>query len=407
MRIEYRKHDDASEQLNLLQIINRYGGITRRQIVDLTGFSQAKISLVVGELKRAGLVEEVDEAQSSGGRRAKLLQIRGERGRILGVEIGGSEIRYSLVDFRGRRLAVEKSPFPDDARGPAEVIAEVVSRIRRLSAPTPGSGPLAGLGVGLSGILDRGTGSCVYFRNQKSWEGFPLCAELERATGLVTTADDSSRMMAVAEHMLGCCRGIDNFILISVGVGTGSGIFIGGELFGGTNGYGGEFGHMVIKENGPRCVCGNQGCLESFVSGYAIERRLREAIDDGVYSSMMEQPGLTARDIITHAEGGDKLAFSIITDAARHLGIGIANAINIFNPRRVVLSGGVSGAGRLLLDPVVEVVRGSALSFSRASCDILLSTLDEYAAAIGAGMNWLARMLNDPRGARLILGGSA
>jgi predicted NBD/HSP70 family sugar kinase len=243
----------------------------------------------------------------------------------------------------------------------------------------------------------------MYFRNQKSWEGFPLRSRLEAETGLPCALDDSSRMAAVAERSFGCCQDTDSFILISIGVGTGCGIYINGSLFTGRNGYGGELGHMVIKENGPRCVCGNHGCLESFISGYAIERQLREALADNVYSSMMGLPAVSTQQIVEHAEKGDKLAFSIISEAAKHLGIGIANIINIFNPQKVVLGGSVARAGKLILDPVVQVVRASALSFSGRDCQIVLSALDEYGASRGAAHAWFANILDDPRATELIL----
>jgi N-acetylglucosamine repressor len=402
MKTDYRKHDDTSEQLNILKIVNQHRRITRRQIVEMTGFSQAKISLVIGELVKSGLLEEVDEGASSGGRRARLLQVSGTRGMVLGLELGGYEEKLSLIDFSGSLHAQAKMPSPADG-DPDATVAELHRFIEGFLRQQPTSSPVRGLGLALSGIVDRSTGRSVYFRNRKSWEGFPLRTAFEERLGLPCVIDDSSRMMAVAEKSFGSCLDTDNFVLISIGVGTGCGIYLGGELFRGGSGFGGELGHMVIKENGPRCVCGNYGCLESFVSGYAIERQLRVARQDNVYSSLMALDTISAREVVEHAEAGDKLAYSIITEAGKHLGIGIANMINIFNPRKVVLAGGISRAGRLLLEPVEQVVRASALSLSVRNCEILLSPLDEYAAARGAAHDWFATMLQDPRAKELIL----
>lgn len=404
MGLDFRKHDEASEQLNILKMINRHRRITRRQIVELTGFSQAKISLVINELKRKGLVNETEEAASSGGRKAKLLQISGERGFVIGLEIGGYEVKLSLIDFAGKLLATEKMPAFQNAADPNRVVGQLSHFIKTsLAARGLEIQAVTGMGIAVSGIVNRKTGECMYFRNQKSWERLSLRLMLEQACGLPCTLDDSSRMIAVAEKYFGSCIGIDSFVAVSIGVGTGCGIYINGQLFRGQNGYGGELGHMVIKENGPRCVCGNCGCLESFISGYALERRMREALADNVYSSMTDLGAISAREIAAHAEKGDKLAYSIITEAAKHLGIGIANIINIFNPEKVVLSGGVSKAGKLLLEPVVQVVRASALSFSGMECRIELSSLDEYAASRGAAHDWFTEMLEDPRAAQLIL----
>ena len=118
----------------------------------------------------------------------------------------------------------------------------------------------------------------------------------------------------------------------------------------------------------------------------------------------MSLPTISAKQIVEHAEGGDKLAYSIITEAGKHLGIGIANMINIFNPRKVVLAGGISHAGGLLLDPVVQVVRAAALALPVKACEIVLSSLDEYAGARGAAHDWFTTMLEDVRGREIFLG---
>jgi len=401
---DYRKHDTASEMLGILRIVHAHRRITRREIVELTGFSQAKISLVINGLKGRGILEEVEQTASSGGRKARRLQLSSSSGCVLGVEIGGYEVKSAIVDLAGNVLATRKVPASPDIANPEQVlagIAEFVDQFRASSCPS--GRKMHGMGVALSGITDLGTGACVYFRNQRAWEGFPVGARLQELTGLPCTVDDSSRMMAVAERTYGACSEVDNFVLISIGLGTGCGIFVDGELFRGTNGYGGELGHMVIKENGPRCVCGNFGCLESFASGYAVERRLREALGDNVYSSMMHLDSLTARDVVSHAEQGDKLAYSIIADAAGHLGIGIANIINIFNPQKVVLAGGLAQAGPLLLEPARRIVKGTALGFSGSRCTIELSALDEFAASTGAANQWIAGVLADEKAVSAIV----
>jgi N-acetylglucosamine repressor len=408
MMMDFRKHDSHSEQLSILRIVHRSRRITRRQIVELTGFSQAKISLVISELEKSGLLVELDETTSSGGRKAKLLQLSASAGSVIGVEIGGYEVKCVLIDLAGGVLCTRKMPAPPDIASPDNVMERIAAFVEdfRASACPPGTRPL-GVGVALSGITDRATEECVYFRNQRSWERYPVGKKLQDRVHLPCIVDDSSRMMAVAEWVYGVCKGVEDFVLISIGMGIGCGIFIDGELFRGKNGYGGELGHMVIKENGPRCVCGNFGCLESFVSGYAIERRLRKALEENVYTTMTHLKEPSAREIIEHAEQGDKLAYSIVSDAAEHLGIGVANIINIFNPQKVVLAGGLSRAGALLLDPVRRMVKTSALGFSGSRCEVALSSLDEHAASMGAANQWLAESLSDEKAIATLIGGVA
>jgi N-acetylglucosamine repressor len=391
MTIDFKKHDTKSEQMSILNIINRYGKITRKELVNLTGFSQAKISITINELKKYNLLESVEGTTSSGGRKANLLQLNGTDRLIIGVELGGYEIKATLIDFSGQILAKAKTDSPVDVADPQLVVAQLMDFIDRFRSENKiKKTALKGIGIGLSGIVNQDSGCCDYFRNQKSWEGFTLKKIFEERYNLPCTLQDSARMMAVAEKRYGIARECSNFILISLGVGVGSGIFIDGTLFQSRHGFGGEVGHMVIKENGPRCVCGNYGCLETFISGYALERQIREALNDDVYTSLMETKKVTAKKIIDEAKAGDKLCYSIIHEAARHLGIGIANIINIFNPEIIIISGGVAQARELLVDPVEHVVKSTALS---SECPVVISSLDEYSGSLGAASYWLSQIL--------------
>lgn len=395
MFVDFKKHDVKSEQVSILRMINHFEKLSRKQLVDLTGFSQAKISILVKELTNLGLVASIEGVESIGGRKAKLLQLNGKRGRLIGVELGGYEIKLTLIDLSGAIIAKDKRPTPKDVTVPQKVTEEFLAFIRDfISCHKVKQGMLKGIGIALSGIVNQDTKTCIYYRNQKSWENFPLMKKVEESFTVPCIMDDSSRMMAVAEKVYGGCREFDNFVLLNLGVGVGAGIFINGKLFRSIHGYGGEIGHMVIKENGPRCNCGNYGCLESFVSGNAIERQLKEALKNNVYTSLMGEREVGLWMVIDHAHNGDKLAYSLINDAAKHLGIGVANIINIFSPEAIVLAGGMSRAGEILLNTVEPAVRASALGSGRDT-QIILSALDEYSGSLGAARYWLAEHLNE------------
>lgn len=404
MDIKLFKLEGNAEKLNLLKIIRKLGKVTRGQIVDLTGYSSGKISLLIKELEEHNLIEESGENDSTGGRKPKLLQLKGEIGYFIGVELGGYELKISLIDFCGKKIAMDKTLQDTNTTEPGAVIDKLVKFINEFINSNEIYRPLLkGLGLALSGIVDDETGGCKYFKNQNSWEGIPLRDILEKTFPFPCVIDDSSRMMAVSEKIYGGCRNVDNFIAISIGVGLGAGIFINGRLFRGSNGFGGEIGHMIVKENGPRCVCGNYGCLESLVSGYAIERELKYALKDNVISSLSTESKVTAKEVVEQAGKGDKLAYSIINNAAKYLGIGLANVINIFNPQMVVLAGGVSKAGEMLLEPIEHVVKSSALGFTARNCKIVISQLDEYAASIGIANTCIDRLLSNEKAAAAIL----
>ena len=197
--------------------------------------------------------------------------------------------------------------------------------------------------------------------------------------------------MALAEHWSGVARGIDNFIFVNVGVGIGCAIFIHGKLYRGVGGIAGEFGHITIDETGPRCNCGNYGCLETLASGPAISSRARQAIEEGVVSLIEKLAEGNLKDITTETvveatKRGDKLAFNIMEKTGEYLGIGIADMINIFNPELIVIGAGVSQAGDILLKPLKRTVKARALQLSSSMVDIKVSQLGDSAGALGAAI---------------------
>ena len=205
------------------------------------------------------------------------------------------------------------------------------------------------------------------------------------------SVDDSSRMAALAEHWCGLARKVENFIFVNVGVGMGSGIFTNGQLYRGSRGTAGELGHTTIDENGPRCQCGNRGCLETLVCGPAIVRRARERLEEGVVSLVNKMSGgdfakITPELIAEAARKGDKLAFNIMEKTGQYLGTGIANAVNLFNPELVIIGAGISRAGDLFLDAVKRTVKARALHTASTSVDIKLSELGDTTAAQGTAI---------------------
>ena len=219
----------------------------------------------------------------------------------------------------------------------------------------------------------------------------PVKSLLEREFGVDVSIDDSSRAMALAEHWCGVAQGVDNFIFINVGVGVGSGIFTHGKIYRGIGGIAGEFGHMTIKEKGPRCNCGNYGCLETLASGPAIVRRARQALEEGVVSEIErlcrgDFNCITPQMVVEAARGGDKLAFNLMEKTGEYLGIGIANLINIFNPELIVIGAGVSRAGDLLLNSLRRTVKARTLQQSFRMVQIKTSTLNEFGGAIGGAI---------------------
>ena len=196
---------------------------------------------------------------------------------------------------------------------------------------------------------------------------------------------------ALGEHRFGAGEGLNNMVYLTVSTGIGGGIIINRELYDGTDGCAAEIGHMVIEVDGPKCNCGNSGCLEVMASGTAIAREAQRYIDQGQRSSLTEfskhsTGGITAEVVAQAAKNGDTVAFEVIRRAAFYLGIGIANVVNIFNPEMVIIGGGVSKTGELLLKPARKVVKQKVFKLPASTVHIVRSRLGDNAGILGAAI---------------------
>jgi glucokinase len=212
-----------------------------------------------------------------------------------------------------------------------------------------------GIGIGCGGPLDRETGVILSSPNLPGWRDVPLRQIIQDALGAPVTLDNDANAAALAEARFGAGRQIQNFIYLTISTGIGGAIVINGQLYHGSTGNAGEFGHQTLNPNGPLCLCGKRGCLEAYASGTSIARCAREAAQSQQTLITQFVDGDLDRinaDIVSFAaRKGDQVALELWEQAGCHLGHGIANAINIINPERVILGGGVTKAGDLLFVP--------------------------------------------------------
>jgi len=388
------KNKPDNKQLNetlILNAIRRHSPISRTDITRMTGLSGATVTKFVGNLIEAGFVREYGYDDSKGGRRPTLLRLVPEATFAVGVDLGADNLRAVVVDLEAKIVTkIAKKTKADEGK---ERIQKRIIEIIHQVIDTSGleKEKIKGLGVGISGIVDHQKGICLFCPNIKGWENIPVERLLEKEFDMEVSIDDSSRMAALAEHWCGFARKVENFIFIMVGVGVGSGIFTNGQLYRGSRGTAGELGHTTIDENGPRCQCGNRGCLEILVSGPGIIRRTKERLEEGVVSliermSAGDLAKVTPEIVAQAARKGDKLAFNIMEKTGEYLGTGIANAVNLFNPELVIIGGGISRAGDLFLDTIKRTVKARALHTASTSVDIKLSELGDTIAAQGTAI---------------------
>ena len=383
-----------NKQLNetlILNAIRRHSPISRTDIARMTELSGATVTKFIDNLIQTGFVREDGYDDSRGGRRPTLLKLVPEAGFAVGVDLGAANLRAVVIDLEAKIIAkIAKKTKADE--GKERILKRIIEIIHQV-IDTSGveREKIKGIGVGISGIIDHQKGICLFCPNIKGWENVPVKGLLKEKFGMEVSIDDSSRMAALAEHWCGLARKVENFIFVNVGFGMGSGIFTNGQLYRGSRGAAGELGHITIDENGPRCQCGNRGCLETLVCGPAIIRRARERLEEGVVSLVGKMVDgdfakITPELIAQAARKGDKLAFNIMEKTGQYLGTGIANAVNLFNPELVIIGAGISRAGDLFLDTVKRIVKARALHTASTSVDIKLSELGDTTAAQGTAI---------------------
>lgn len=225
--------------------------------------------------------------------------------------------------------------------------------------------------------------------NLPGWNGLPLVDLFAEEFDCKTLLENDANAAALGEARLGAGRGFEDFAYFTVSTGIGGGIIAGGKVYHGTDDNAGEFGHQIILPDGPRCNCGNWGCLESLASGTAIARRTREKLAGGRFSKMLEMVGgdIAKADAQVAAEAarmGDSLALDIWEETGKYLGLGVANIINILNPKRVVIGGGVSKVGDLLFEPARRVAKARAMRDLARVADIVPAELGDDGGILGA-----------------------
>jgi glucokinase len=303
---------------------------------------------------------------------------------VIAVDLGGTKLATAIVDRDGglSRTAV----VPTDHTSEDEVLAQLEQAVRALA----GDG-LAALGVGVPSTIDQRAGRAVASVNIP-FAGVDLRARLEERFGIPVMVENDANAAAVAEHRLGAGRGTRHMIMLTLGTGVGGGLVLDGRLYRGSIGAAGELGHVTIDVDGPRCqgTCPGRGHLEGFVSGTAADRLAAQAAADrpdgdlGRAVRAGREPDARLATELAREGPGD--ARDVLEHVGFHLGIGIADFVNVFNPEAVVVGGGFAEAGDLILEPARRIVQERALSPARDEVRIVEAELGPEAGLIGSGL---------------------
>ena len=385
------KASELIKKINNLTILNTVrdkGPISRACIAKITGLNPATVSSNVNELLKEGLVIETGSGESSGGRRPVMVQLNSKAFYAIGVDMGISKVKTAITDLGGNIYQKSMLFYPEEAD--EQVIMNTIKQ--SIYSVLEKSGikidSIMGIGIGVHGIVNSSEGISIYAPAFK-WRNVDIKRILEDEFNLSVFIDNDVRAMALGEMWFGAARGVDDFVFINIGSGIGSGIMIGGELYKGASYGAGEIGHISIDDSGPKCNCGNYGCLEVMASGPAIARRVINQIKMGKSTLVTglvndDLTKISGEIIYEAARMGDAVASDTLQETGRYIGIAVSSLINILNPRLILIGGGVSMAGDFIFRPLIEVAKKKSMKDSGENVSIMPAGLMENCGVIGA-----------------------
>ncbi len=326
---------------------------------------------------------------------------------VVGIDIGGTNTVFGIVDARGNVIASNSIKTGKHANI-EDYIAELKVALNKLIEAHDAKDKIHGIGVGAPNS-NYFTGTIEYATNLP-WKGVvPLAKLLTEAFGVPVAVTNDANAAAIGEMTYGAARGMKDFIMITLGTGVGSGIVVNGQLVYGHDGFAGELGHVIVKpSNGRMCGCGRTGCLETYCSATGVARTAREFLEIRTDPSRLRDlpiEEITSKDVYDAAIAGDKLAREIFQYTGEIMGRAFANFVAFSSPEAIILFGGLARAGELLMKPIKESMDRNMLNMFRGKTKLLLSELKESDAAVlgASALGWEARPTPPPASAQTIL----
>ena len=304
---------------------------------------------------------------------------------VLALDIGGTKLAVGVVTPDGAVHGLRVRPTRRE-EGPDAVIARLFALGHEAVAE---AGPVGAVGVACGGPLDARTGVLQSPPHLPGWDDIPIGPLATAAFGVPFALENDATAAAVAEHRYGAGRGLDSLVYLTVSTGVGGGVVLDGRLHRGAAGNGGELGHITVRRGGRACSCGRRGCIEAYASGSSIAARAAEALADPVPgeapSSLAGLPAVTAADVSAAAAAGDALAARVWAETVDLLGSAVSDLVNVLEPELVVLGGGVTRSGGMLLDPVRAIVAREAMPPAARAATVRLAALGDVVCVVGAG----------------------
>jgi len=392
LRSEYSKSDQSFLRLynkkKLLNILRERGALSRVELAEISQLDRKTITNIVNEMLDDRQIVRQEMRQGSFGRPREMLARNADYGRSMGIDVGGTHITVAVLDFMGNLLSHVPLDLEDHGE-PEGVLARCDDAVKTALAHAGlGMEHMEGIGVAFPGHIDPMTGRPALAESMPKWQNLSVPELFSRRYGKPVQAGDCSMLMAMAELWFGKGRDCKDFMVFDLGFGIGCGIVINGSIFAGCNGKAGEIGHTIVQVNGPTCKCGRRGCVEALASGWAIAKRGQEMIranPSGILAGLCQGgSGVSSREIAMAAAAGDEGCRGLLIQAGETIGIGVANAMSLFNPMRVIIGGRLIIDNELMLGQIKRTIREKTIDVVYNDADITVSGLGQLASAMGA-----------------------
>lgn len=378
---------DSPVQARLLHMLRDEGPLSRADVGQRLGVTRARLAADVERLSGIGLVEHAGPAASRGGRRSTLVRLAPQV-RFAGIDLGATSISAEVVDGELTPLAFVEEPA-DIRDGPSAVLDRVQEILGKLQAEGTYSS-LAAIGMGVPGPVSFRDGVPASPPIMPGWDGYPVRDTLARANGCPAAIDNDVNIMIMGERHGGVARSLDDVLFVKIGTGIGCGIIVNGQLYRGNDGCAGDIGHIQADPAGPACSCGHVGCLEAVFGGAALGRSALAVARSGASPWLAERlacaGAVGARDVAEAAAAGDVASLGLIRDGGRAVGAVLAGLVSFFNPSMIVIGGGLSQLGHLLLADIRSVIYRRSLPLATHNLPVVLSELGPRAGVAGASL---------------------
>lgn len=374
----------------ILKVLRTRGKMSRAEIAAVTGLTPASVTNITKFLMNAEYLNEIGIGESSGGRPPVILELNPEARYAIGVELGVGVIEVVIANLQARIITKKSAEIPDteETKEYSTVLSKLFSMIEEVMKESGiDRQKIMGIGMAIHGVVNAFAGVSE-FAPYYNWKKVEISKELYERFGYPVYIDNDVRAMALGESWFGNARGVDNFITVNISNGIGAGIIIDNKPYYGVDFSAGEIGHIVVDMDGPKCNCGNYGCLESIASNRSLIKKAVRLVKQGTETKISKNKSnveeITIDDICEAANSGDEIAIMLLKEAGRYLGLAISNLVNTLNPMQVVMVGEIVFTNDYVLESIKATVKKAGFKLPAQKVKILQSSLGGNAAVIGA-----------------------